>query len=510
MAERIVIHRGTYHDSAFLMRVARQLEQVEGIADAVVLMGTPMNLELIRGAGFADSDLAGVAPTDMVLALRGEDGALDSARTEAERLLEGGDGGTGSAGGRQRPRSLGEALHDQPATNVVSIAVPGEYAAHMAHDALDAGRHVFLFSDNVPVADEYALKQRGRELGLLVMGPDCGTSIIAGTRLGFANRVPRGNVGIVGPSGTGIQEVSCILARRGVGISHAIGTGGRDLSDTIDGAMTRFALHLLKDDTATDVVVVVAKSPSDGAAAAVHRRMLSLGKPCVVRYLGQEPRGDDENVRYTATLDEAAVVAAALATGETPPAPADAQLDGAFEPPADQASGMLVGLFGGGSLTSEALTILRRHGLGATTLKRVMQDGDLRDGAAPLILDVGDDFYTRGRPHPMVDQTGRVAMIETTLLEPSVGMLLLDLMLGDGAHPDPGPEIARAVAETRASRPGDGPVVVCSVSGTRDDPQGLAQQIEVLEAAGIHVEPTGARAATWAALALGGQQGRSR
>ena len=508
MAERIVIHRGRYHDSAFLMRVARQLGQIKGIDDAVVLMGTPMNSELIRGAGFSDSDLADVTPTDMVLALRGEDGALDSARAEAERLLEGGDGGTASTGEPQRPRSLGEALHDQPAANVVSIAVPGEYAAHLAHDALDAGRHVFLFSDNVPGADEYALKQRGRELGLLVMGPDCGTSIIAGTRLGFANRVPRGNVGIVGPSGTGIQEVSCILARRGVGISHAIGTGGRDLSDRIEGAMTLFALQLLKDDEATDVIVVVAKNPSDSAAAAVHRRMLSLGKPCVVRYLGQEPREDDEGVRYTATLDEAAAVAASLAAGETPRTPAEAQLDGEFAPPTDRAAGMLVGLFGGGSLTSEALTILRRHGLGATTLKRVMRDEDLRDGGDHLILDVGDDFYTRGRPHPMVDQAARVAMIATTLQAPSVGMLLLDLVLGDGAHPDPAPEIALAVTEARLGRPGDCPVVVCSVSGTRDDPQDLARQIDVLEAAGIHVESTGARAATWAALALGGRRSR--
>jgi len=507
MADRIVIQRGTYHDSAFLMRVARQLQRVEGIAEAVVLMGTPMNLELIREAGFDGPELGGVTPTDMIVTLRGTDEALEPALAEARRLLAGGRDDR-AAPGRRRPRSLDEALQVAPAANVVSIAVPGEYAAHVAHDALEAGRHVFLFSDNVPVADEVALKQRGRELGLLVMGPDCGTSILAGTRLGFANRVPRGNVGIVGPSGTGIQEVSCILARRGVGVSHAIGTGGRDLSDAIDGAMTLFALQLLQDDDATDVIVVVAKSPSDGAAAKVHRALLSTGKPCVVRYLGQDPREAAADVRYAATLDEAAATAAALSSKDAPPPPGDAALDGLFTPPTDRAEGMLLGLFGGGSLTSEALTILRRHGLGATTLERAMRDEDLRRGAAPLILDVGDDFYTRGRPHPMVDPSVRTAMIETALGEPSVGMLLLDLVLGDGAHSDPAPEIARTVAECRGRRSSGGPTVVCSVSGAPDDPQDPTRQIATLEAAGIHVEPTGARAATWAALALGGRQGR--
>jgi len=509
MADRIVIHRGTYHDSAFLMRVARQLQRVDGVAEAVVLMGTPMNAELVRGAGFGGPELEEVTPTDMIVALRGSQHALDAALAEADRLLEGGREGE-AATARRRPASLGEALQRHPATNVVSIAVPGEYAAHVAHDALDSGRHVFLFSDNVSVEDEVALKQRGKELGLLVMGPDCGTSILAGTRLGFANRVPRGNVGLVGPSGTGIQEVSCVLARRGAGISHAIGTGGRDLSDRVGGAMTLFALDLLRTDESTDIVVLVAKSPADATAAEVHRKMLRLGKPCVVRYLGQEPRGDEGDVRYVSTLDEAAVIAAALASGDPSVVPAAGGLDGALDAPDQRVDGTLLGLFGGGSLTSEALTVLRRHGLDARTLDRVLEPADLGEGAAHLVLDVGDDAYTRGRPHPMVDPTARVAMIEAALAHPEVGMLLLDVMLGDGAHPDPGTEIARAVSAARQARRTGVPAVVCSVSGTAEDPQDLARQVEVLEAAGIHVEPTGARAATWAALAMGGDPGRSR
>src|SRR5580704_9603583 len=95
-----------------------------------------------------------------------------------------------------------------------------------------------IFSDNVPIAEEASLKHEARERGLMVMGPDCGTAIIGGVPLAFANAVPRGDIGIIGASGTGIQEVSTLIARAGRGVRHAIGTGGRDMHAEVGGLTT--------------------------------------------------------------------------------------------------------------------------------------------------------------------------------------------------------------------------------------------------------------------------------
>ena len=503
MTVRIVVQQGTYHDSAFLMQVARKMQERPGIEEAVVLMGTPMNRDLLTQAGFDGSALADVGPMDLVVALRGEAEALEEAETEVGALLSG--QGRSGAGERtkRRLRSLREAAEERPDAAVVSIAVPGEYAAHVAHDALDAGRHVFLFSDNVALEDEVALKERGRAAGLLVMGPDCGTSILSGVRFGFANRVPRGPVGIVGPSGTGIQEISCILANAGVGVSHAIGTGGRDMKEAVGGGMSEMALRMLAEDEDTQVVVLVAKSPGEAVTAHFDEVLDSLGKPAVVRYLGQVPRQGRPNVCYTATLDEAAVVAAERVGGHVQAgegadisAVASEILAGR-----EHIAGRLVGLFGGGSLAAEARLCLARHGLPSTVPDGPLDDSTVADGH--LIIDVGEDFYTRGRPHPMVDQAARLELIEAVGRDPSVGLLLLDVVLGDGAHPDPAPELAEGIEALGES----GPLVVCSVSGAPADPQGKQRQETTLAQAGVLVMPTAAGAATLAALLIAGQEG---
>ncbi|NMC70515.1 MAG: hypothetical protein GYA57_10680, partial [Myxococcales bacterium] len=267
MAERILVRRNSYRDSAFLMRIGRRVAALPGLAEAVVLMATEMNRRLLEDAGFPPERFAGAGPMDIVVALRAATAEqLDAAEREALELLRQAPAATGAAA-RVRPGSVREAIAERASLNLVSIAVPGPYAAYLAHQALDAGRHVFLFSDNVPLEDEVALKRRAAELGLLVMGPDCGTAIVAGTGLGFANRVPRGAVGIVGASGTGIQEIACLVAAAGEGISQAIGTGGRDLSAAVGGRMTEFGARLLAEDPETKVIVVAAKHPDDEVAA---------------------------------------------------------------------------------------------------------------------------------------------------------------------------------------------------------------------------------------------------
>ncbi len=487
MPVRVVVEHNTYRDSAFLMAISRKLEQMSGIEEAVVLMATPMNQDLLTDAGF---EVPQAGPLDMVIALRGE--TLDDAAAELERLLKGGS--EAAERGEVRHGSLGEALDAQPSANLVSIAIPGPFAARLTRQALDAGKHVFLFSDNVAVEDEVALKEQGLREGLLVMGPDCGTSIIAGTGLGFANQVQRGRMGLAGPSGTGIQELCCLLDAAGEGISQAIGTGGRDLSAAVGGAMTRFAAHLLGEDPDTEVVVLVGKKPDPGVAEAVHQELAALSKPAVVRWLGLSAPKSRDGVYYAQTLEEAAAAALALTRGESPPPP--------LTLPQGPLSGRLVGLFGGGSLASEAQLILERCGLELNHPDEALSaHRPLPPGC--LVVDIGDDDYTRGRPHPMVDQTVRLELMGLAGRDPTVHVLLLDVVLCHGAHPDPASELAPLVAELLSVR-SDLEIVV-SVSGTRADPQGTQTQRQRLAEAGARVFPSAGVAAIHAAQLLSGR-----
>jgi len=506
MIERVLVRRGAWYDSAFLMRVSRRLGELDGVMEAVVMMGTEMNRRLLEDAGFAGQLLAAATAMDMVVALRvAAEARVEAVEAELERLLEGGAAAARGARAEERPRTVEEAVAARPAASLVSVAVPGVYAAFVARRALAAGRHVFLFSDNVSVEDEVDLKRRAREAGLLVMGPDCGTSILSGVGLGFSNRVVRGPIGLAGPSGTGIQELCCLLAAQGQGISHAIGTGGRDLSRPVGGVMTELAVRLLCADSATRVVVVVAKQPDPEVAERLHAVLAAGGKPAVVRFLGQPPRPARDGVHYAATLDEAADVAAARARGDERPAMMFST------PPAAPAEherapihGRLLGLFSGGSLAAEAREILRRHGVNARVPDPPPQPGQPLPADDNLVIDVGGDVYTRGRPHPMVDQGVRLGLLAAAGRDRSVGVVLLDLVLGDGAHPDPAPEWVPVLAAMRRERGAGAPLVVVSLCGTAADPQGLSRQRAALEGAGVWVHTSAARAVAAAARLITG------
>ncbi len=494
MTDLVLLRTGCYHDSARLMQVGRELSSLPGISEAVAMMGTPTNRELLRAAGFSGRALDEATPLDMVVALRGASADAFAATQEAlDALLSGKAAAAGTASaGETLPGSVAEAIEARPGTNLVSVAVPGPYAAFVAHRALDAGRSVFLFSDNVALGDEVALKRRAATLGLLVMGPDCGTAILAGVGLGFANRVERGPVGIVGASGTGIQELCSLLDRRGVGVSHAIGTGSRDLSAEVGGLMTEAGLALLAKDPATRALLLVAKHPDPGVAERLHGLLAKLGKPVAVRYLGEGRRGDVDGVLYAGSLDEAAEsaarsVGAAPPRGDAAPAAGDVAAGG-------PGASRLVGLFGGGSLAAEARCVLEARGI-ATRVPEEKLTANAPLPSGNLVVDTGDDAYTVGRPHPMVDQTVRCELIRAAGSDPSVGVLLLDLVLGDGAHPDPAHEIVEAVAAAVAARSGLPLSVVASVCGTRRDPQGTARQEETLRRAGVVARPSAALAA---------------
>ncbi|MEZ5849621.1 MAG: acyl-CoA synthetase FdrA [Hyphomicrobiaceae bacterium] len=489
------IRTGVYLDSVALMRVSREIAAREGVEEAGLMIGTPANRAILRDAGVLNEVGETAGAGDLVIAVRAQTAAAaEAAMAEARRLIDRGRASPsgGAEGAAWRPRTTRAALQALPEANLALISVPGDFAAAEARKALDRGLDVMIFSDNVPLADEVALKQRARAAGRIVMGPDCGTAIIGGVPLAFANAVPRGDIGVIGASGTGIQEVTCLVARLGGGILHAIGTGGRDLSAEVGAITTLTALDMLEADAATRTIVLISKPPAAHIARAVLDRVAQISKPCVVCFLGSGELAMPANARLARTLEDAAY----LATGRTAPR-ADAG------PTAGPARGPLIcGLFSGGTLSAEAQLVLADAGLTLRSNAPVpgvaaIAGDDL--GAGHTLLDLGDDEFTRGRPHPMIEPATRDAFVARACGEARIGVLLVDVVLGYGAHADPGGHLADQLAGL-ASRP----IVIASVTGTDADPQGYAAQVAKLAAAGVHVAASNAQAARWALAAVAG------
>ncbi|MEO6195319.1 MAG: acyl-CoA synthetase FdrA [Thermoanaerobaculia bacterium] len=451
---RCAVRPGSYHDSVVLMQLQRALSALPGVLDAGVMMATPANRELLAASGLLPEEEMGAGPHDLLIAVKAESAAAAGealARVDALLQIRRSDGEQDF-----RPRSLASAFKLLPAARWVLISVPGRHAAGVAEEALDHGRNVFLYSDNVPVEREVALKRQARERGLLVLGPDCGTAIVGGTGLGFANRVRRGAIGLIGASGTGLQAIASQIHALGGGISQAIGTGGRDLSEEIGGITAIQALDLLRRDPETRTIVLVSKPPAPEVAARLLGLARSAGKSVVVYFLGAPlPARRLGNLYFAASLSEAAEMAVELREGTSPS-------------PTSRA-GRLCGLFSGGTLAYETL-------LG---LSAVLSPSQYK------VLDLGADEFTVGRLHPMIDQDLRLRRLRQEAADRQVGLILLDVVLGEGAHADPAGELGPAIAEVRARRPDLD--VAAVVIGTDEDPQDLAQQIETLERAGARV-----------------------
>jgi FdrA protein len=471
-----------YADSVRLMAVARVLRGRDGVRACELVMGTPANLEALAGLGVA----ADAGPGDLVIAVDAEERAAVEALADAERALSAPavDAGAGPAA-PPRPRSLSAAARDLPDANVALISVPGDYAVLEAHRALSAGMHVFLFSDHVPLERELELKRRGAELGLLVMGPECGTAMFAGVGLGFSNVVRPGPVGIVAASGTGAQETACLLDAAGGGVSHIVGVGGRDLSHEVGGLMLREGMRLLAADGTTETLLLVSKPPAPDVVDALAEAVPD-GVRVVAAFVGWD--GATAPFEVHPTLEQGALAAAGGA------APGAGELEAAVDSARSRSAGRaLVGLYSGGSLAHEAATILEGElGPVGGNVGRGPEEGD-----GHMVLDLGADTYTRGRPHPMLSLDLRLGMIEEAAADPDVGCVLLDVVLGYGAHLDPAGELAPAVERAAA----DG-VVVARVCGTPDDPQDGVRQEAVLRDAGAVVAPSNACAARLALRAV--------
>ncbi|NNC91211.1 MAG: FdrA family protein [Acidimicrobiia bacterium] len=472
MIENITVQSGRYHDSVRLMQASQVLRNSTGVEEALVAMGTELNLSLLEDLGFDPQKFATAGPNDLIIAVRAIDeptvaslgGLLEEALTP--RTVPGGD--------ELPPNHVVETAAASIGANLALISVPGRYAFVEAMSALRAGLHVMIFSDNVSIEHEVILKEEAAGRDLLVMGPDCGTSIIGGVGLGFANAVQPGSVSLVGASGTGIQQLTCLLDDAGVGIRHAWGTGSRDLSEAVGGSSTLRGLAALDADPGTEVIVVVSKPPAPEVAAAVRTAAAGCTTPVVVAFM--EP-------------------------GSTLESAANAVLEKLGKPPvtysswpvakADRRPGFLRGYFSGGTLRDEARFILEPV-VGSVSLT------EASEGA--WLVDYGDDEYTEGRAHPMIDQTVRLERLQSAVDDESVGIVLLDVVLGHGANPDPSAELAPVIR----SLTGAGAAVVANLCGSQADPQGLQSQANQLHEAGAAVYLSNAAAAARAAELVGG------
>jgi FdrA protein len=495
MTADLRIFRDTYVDSVVQLSASRAMNEFAGVEWAAAAMATPANLQTLTSEGFSVSGLG--AANDLFLAVRGvDDESVQRALAAGSDAMFASRESSAGPTSRRAHRTIARAVRELPDTNVAIISVPGSYAALEAHEALTAGLDVLLFSDNVSVSDEVALKERAVRLGHLLMGPGAGTAMLGGTGLGFANVVGSGPVGIVAAAGTGAQEAMSLLDRWGVGISCVIGLGGRDLSDAVDGRMAKAAIASLRADPGTGVIFLVSKPPAVRVARAV--LAVADGFPVVAALVGRAPDAEPVNgLRPARTLEAGALDVLDLLgvtqpdiVGDLPQRVAEACARLAPE------RTLVRGLFSGGTLCHESLAIL--GDVLGPVYSNVALAESLRVPAPPgshVCLDLGEEEYTVGRPHPMIDPQARVEMLDEQARDPAVAVILLDVVLGLGAHEDPAGQLAPACA--RAVQ--QGATVVAYVLGTDHDPQGYARQREILQDAGCVVTETAARAAFAAA-----------
>lgn len=488
------VRAGAYYDSVVLMQLQRGLLELNGVLDAGVVMATQANRDLLTANNLLPENIS-ANPDDLLIVVKADD---DSSATDAigkvDELLA--RRKSSSVSEDFRPRSLSAAVKQLPEANWVLISVPGRYAASVAREALELNKHVFLYSDNVSLEDEISLKKTAREKGLLVMGPDCGTAIINGIGLGFANRVRRGAIGVVGASGTGTQAVTAQIHNLGAGISHAIGTGGRDLKSDVGAITAHQALDVLTRDPDTKVIALISKPPSPDVATQLISAAQSTGKPVVIYFIGYPaPARKIGNLHFAISLSEAAEIAVEqLSVNSNQSLITDKPI-----------TGYLRGLFSGGTLAYEMMVGLQAslsplYSNGPITNYQLLDDP--LHSRAHTIIDLGDEFFMVGRLHPMIDNDLRIRRIKQEAADSEVGMILFDVVLGEGSHLDPVGELVPVIKEIREKRIRElGELeFVAIVIGTDEDPQNIQSQVSQLQESGVTVFRTASEAVEYISL----------
>lgn len=471
------IKRQFYQDSLKLMRVSAEIKELDGIEQAFAFMATEINKKTRLQAGLMSDEAKQAGADDLVLLVECESETVASTALDEFEMRISSSAASKDTGesGEAQPSTFEEGYSVLPA-NLAVISVPGPYAALQTMNALRLGMNVHLFSDNVTIEDEVAVKNFANEKGLLVMGPDCGTSIIAGVPICFANKVNSGNIGVVGASGTGLQEFTVLLDAAGFGITHAIGTGGRDLSEAVAGRTSLAALDLLAADAKTEILAVISKPPSKLAEDKIIETVKRIGKPAVLAFLGRESTKLSETLYVAGTIEEAAAKTVALCKSQNPDKasvlykrkPMSTELLSEIKR-LNSEQKLIKGLYTGGTLASEA--------------KLILKDRDHN------VIDLGDDEYTRGSLHPMIDPSNRSEHVLSAFSDPHTAVLLCDVVIGFGSHKDPAGMLAQDVMNAR-EKSGANVIVIASVTGTDADPQNRKEQVRKLEDAGIWVYPS--------------------
>ncbi|MFP4686644.1 MAG: acyl-CoA synthetase FdrA [bacterium] len=486
------LQKDTYYDSVTLMLVSSDLKKEPGVEEVVVGMGTDYNIDSLKRLDMFKPELEKATPNDLIFCIKADDEATaGSALKRAQQLLTEKKSAKSTSG--YNPPTQESAGKEMPDANMVIISIPGEHAFKEADQALDNDRHVMLFSDNVSIEEELKLKKKAVEKELLMMGPDCGTAIINSLPLAFANEVREGNVGIVAASGTGLQEVSSIIHRLGGGISQGIGVGGRDLSEDIGGLMTIQAAQALEEDPRTDVILLVSKPPAKSVLKKLFAELKNLNKPVVVFFIGADPALiEAEGFNAAANLEDAAVKTCRLAADkDIKPLMSDEEIK-------DMAAGIsltgkyLRGLYSGGTLCDEAQLLLQELDgdiYSNTPVEGCKELNDLYESKNHTIIDLGEDEFTRGRAHPMIDPTLRQERIVQEFKDRETAVIMLDVVLGSGSHPDMAGALVEAIEKGR-SETTNRPLITASLCGTDEDFQDYAKQQKILEDAGVKVFPS--------------------
>ncbi len=483
---KTVVKKGSYQDSVVLMLLTNELSSLEGVNKIQVMMATPANKDIFKTSGLDTEELMEASANDMVVVADvTEEAVVEAVMEKVEEFLK--KQATASEGkkGAESVKSWDKALKKMPEANLAVISIPGAYAALEADRALDEGLNVFMFSDNVTIEDEKALKEKAHEKGLALMGPDCGTGIIQGVPIAFTNKVTPGSIGIIGASGTGIQEVTTIIDRLGEGVTNAIGIGGRDLNAKIGGITMMDMIDAMEDDDTVKVLLIVSKPPAKEVRDQISARLSSFSKPVVTLFVGEKPEYHEEGFYHAYTLDEAARLAVSLVRGqEVPEATVDVD-ESEFYKAEDKKT--IKAYYSGGTLANEAAMLIKD----AMNCKVPPEDieGYMLQLDGNVVVDLGDDAYTQGKPHPMIDPAKRIECMQEAVDDPSTGVVLLDIMLGYGSHEDMAGSLIPTIKELQAKADAQGRKVffVATVCGTRSDYQGYDEAVNKLKDAGVIV-----------------------
>jgi len=500
----VVIRNNQYYDSLFLMGVNKRLSGIKGVQNTAVLMGSEKNKQLLADIGILDTRIDSAQPNDLIVAVIAESSqVVEDVLGKLDEVLD----RMAEVTTVSVLHTFEEGLSQKPGANLAVISIPGEYASHEARKALESGLNVFLFSSNVPIEEELALKQLAAEKNLLVMGPDCGTSLIGGVGVGFTNVVRQGSIGVIGAAGTGLQEFTSQVHNAGFGISHAIGTGSHDISDDIEGMTTFTALETFEADPQTETVVFISKPPGVKTIHRLVERLEDYKKPAIGCFLGAHREKPIKNpyLHFVDTIDEAVTMAIQSISGKSCDlqiklSPEELEWVGAERAGWSPDQKYLRAFFAGGTFCYQTQQILRAEGIAIhsnTPLDPQYKLTHPDQSTAHSVVDMGDDYFTLGKPHPMIDGTLRRQRILSEGRDPQIAILLLDFILGYNASMDPVGELLDAIQETSqaARQRGGSLTVVASICGTEGDPQDLNLQTRMLKEAGVRVFRSNARAA---------------